>query len=699
MPPGGRLRRAAHGTAIAGLVALPGCLTVVLAFQSGGYFVTAPAVLAALLLLIAGLRFATTPNGLASVSLPGLAALVFLALYGGWTLMSAGWSGSDARALLEFDRVLLYFGVLVLVLSVPSTAGRLRWMVRALALGLFLVCLCGLITRLLPDLWPITEAPLHPGRLSFPLGYWNAVGVLCALGLVLGVHLTSSQREPIPIRALGAAACPVLAATLLFTFSRGAIAMAAIGLLAYSILARPRYLVTGLLATAPATVIAVRSAYAADLLAREDHTTPGAVAQGHDVAAVIALAVIGALLLRVLLVPVDGLLARARLRARLRYLLWTGGLAALVVGALVAAVAFDARQVAAEQYERFVEGATPEAEDSQRDRLADASSNGRLQFWKVAAEAFEEHELRGTGAGTFQILWARDRPRALAAVDAHSLYLEVLAELGVVGLALLGLTFIALLGGVIWRMRGVDRAAYAAVVACMLAWMVHAGFDWDWEMSAITLWLFALAGFACARRPLNSARQGVPIRLVGLGVAITLISVAVIPAQLALSQIRLDRGVRAFLRNDCRGAKTGTVGSIAALPTRPEPYEVLGYCAVRLGAPRAGVGLLNRAVSLDPDNWEFRYGLALVRASAGLDPGPAIRVARRLNPLDERAREFSRNARAGDATTDERWARAAPLPVVRGGPAAETEAPPTLGRAPRSRDDEARRPRRASPNR
>ena len=43
----------------------------------------------------------------------------------------------------------------------------------------------------------------------------------------------------------------------------------------------------------------------------------------------------------------------------------------------------------------------------------------------------------GTGAGTFELDWEQRRPFFYVIRDAHSLVLETLAALGVVGLALL----------------------------------------------------------------------------------------------------------------------------------------------------------------------------------------------------------------------------------------------------------------------
>ena len=50
----------------------------------------------------------------------------------------------------------------------------------------------------------------------------------------------------------------------------------------------------------------------------------------------------------------------------------------------------------------------------------------------------------GAAAGTFQVLWAQDRPASVGGAsyvrDAHSLYLEALSELGIAGLLLLAVT-------------------------------------------------------------------------------------------------------------------------------------------------------------------------------------------------------------------------------------------------------------------
>jgi O-antigen ligase len=131
-----------------------------------------------------------------------------------------------------------------------------------------------------------------------------------------------------------------------------------------------------------------------------------------------------------------------------------------------------------------------------RARLATLKSN-RYDYWSVAIRGFEDNPLRGVGAHGFQQLWVEHRDIREYVQDAHSLYLETAAELGIVGVLLL----VAFLGGTIaclWRILAdphgrVLAAGWAAASAC---WLVHAGLDWDWEMPAVSMIFLALAGAA-----------------------------------------------------------------------------------------------------------------------------------------------------------------------------------------------------------
>jgi len=654
-----RVRPAARRGLWIGAQLVPGAMLVFLSFQGGGFFPTAPAVVAVVLAVALALRVTTSARPFAGFGpLPAVlaAALALLAI---WTLASATWSNAPGRALIEFDRVLLYLLAFVLFASAPARRDRLAWTVGGVLGGIVVVCGAGFVTRTLPEVWPIA-VNIAIERLSYPLTYWNALGLLAALGAVLALHLTASEREPRTVRALAAATLPLLTATLLLTFSRGAIAAGAIGVVAYVLLAHPRGLVSAAIAIVPTSAIAVRSAYAAEALASTDPTGPLAVAQGQDVAVTVALCMLAALVLRLPGLWLDARLARLRLPARARRPVQGAVALVLVGGLVVAALALDAPDRVERQYSNFVEGNSIESA-TVRGRLAQVGNNGRLQHWRVALDAYRTDPITGTGAGTYQVIWNQNRESRFTVSDAHSLYLELLAELGVVGLGLALIVVVGILGGLAFRLRGPERAAYAAVFAAVLAWAVHAGVDWDWELPAVTLWVFALGGAALAARPGRRSPADGPGRTTRLAAALGCLVLAVTPALVVRSQVRLDDSVRALRAGDCPGSIDAALDSISAVGARAEPYEVLAYCDVRQGQEPLAVRVMQQAVERDPDNWEFHYGLALVRGAARMDPRPAARRALELNPLSELADAAVRRFDTRSPVRWERRARRSPL--------------------------------------
>jgi hypothetical protein len=417
-----------------------------------------------------------------------------------------------------------------------------------------------------------------------------------------------------------------------------------VGVVAYLVLARPAGVLGVALAVLPTAAFAVASAYGADALASRDVTGPAAVEAGRSLALVVAACVAAAALLRAVALPLDARLARLRLagRAGRRLALVAGVLAVGVIAAGV--VVLDAPDRVASAYSSFVEGDAIIGTGDRRDRLGDVGNNGRLDHWRVALDAFARDPLHGSGAGTYALLWSRDRPFQFSVNDGHSLYIEVLGELGLVGLAVLAVAVLALLAGTLRRAFGAERAVGAAAFALVLMWALRAGVDWDWEMPVVTAPVLAIAAATLAASPVPAAarraaagRQAgrLPRIVAGLGILALLVT----PWLVSASQRHLDRSVAALRAGDCARGVDEALAATDALGVRAEPFLVLGYCDARLGRPELGVRAFEAAVARDPASWEAHHGLALLRAAAGLDPRPAARRARALNPLSPYTRD------------------------------------------------------------
>src|SRR5947209_6224807 len=202
----------------AALLLLPSALVAYFAFNSGGFYAGVSAYVAMVLCIVLLVRVAAAADPFEGWGwLLALGGGAF-ALYAVWALLSQRWSHAPGVAVIEYDRALLYLLALVLFGSLARSRLRLVWMLRLLAAAIVVVCLCALVTRVLPHVWP-TSPNIANQRLSFPVTYWNVLGLLAAFGIILCVHFASDEREPRAFAVVSAAAVPILAVTLYFTFS------------------------------------------------------------------------------------------------------------------------------------------------------------------------------------------------------------------------------------------------------------------------------------------------------------------------------------------------------------------------------------------------------------------------------------------------------------------------------------------------
>ena len=189
------------------LALIPGAMTAYLAFRTGGYYAEAySSVVVVLAIALGGAALASRRpfGGLGPTLVVACGALVLLVT---WTWFSSGWSDAPFRALLESQRTALYLLTLLFFGSFVRRQGALSLATAGVAIAMAGVCAAALATRLYPDVFS-TSSTLSPQRLSFPISYWNALGLFAGIGLILLLHLASDLRTHPAIRVLGAAARP-----------------------------------------------------------------------------------------------------------------------------------------------------------------------------------------------------------------------------------------------------------------------------------------------------------------------------------------------------------------------------------------------------------------------------------------------------------------------------------------------------------
>jgi hypothetical protein len=589
-------------------LALAAGTVALLGFRSGGYFASEWGLqlgffaLVGLVVVLLAEQLTLRPREL--VLAGGLLALA------GWTFVSIAWSPGPDAPVLAAEKALVY-AVAVAALLVSLSRERVPWLLAGIAAGVVVVCAYALCTRLFTGDVGYLEDAISGSRLAAPIGYANAVGALAALGIVLSLVFVLGEHSA--LRAAAGAAPVLLAATLYLTLSRGSVIALAAGLVAFLMVEPSRKALGALLLLAPAPGVAVLLVARSDLL--DTHLTIDQLHRsGHRLAWQIALLAAAGALAAVVAAP----LAR-----RFAPLAWICVFAAGTFG--LAAVIWAGPGDLAGRISRSVRAEPPATDANPTRRLLSVSSSERAAYWTVAWHMVEREPLLGEGGGSFERWWLQERPVANGARNAHNLYLEMLAELGPLGLVLL---LVALLAPVLTR-RVPDRAA-AGALSAYVVWLVHAAFDWDWQIPAVTV-----CGLACGATVLVLARHGRgTLRLTWLSrtagvtaaVAALLVSLVVHVGNRATdaAQAALDAGHPAAAADDARRAKRW-------IPWGAQPLQLLGEAQLARRRDAEARANLRRAARRNPDSWSIWYDLAVV--TRGAEHARAVARVRRLNPL------------------------------------------------------------------
>lgn len=583
-----------------GVLAAPIAVTVWLATRShGAYEIHAWAPLG-LLLLATALVLCIAGWGLPWRAAAPAAALVVV---GVWAALSGLWGGVPDAGWTMLDQLLVAGAALAVGAMLATTPSRARVIQAAVLAGIAAhgVELLGHLA-----FSPNATAYFH-GRVLYGLvGYQNAQAAILAIGIPPALAL-AAQRHRLA-RAAGVGTAVLLSAGVLLTESRGGLLALVVGVIVQIAWSRNgRVAATALLTLAAAGALAVQ-------LRHVDR----ALYAGHAEHAVrvyvilaFAAAAAAAVLAQIELPRPSGRMLTAAVTATICVI---GGVGGLTAGPQLGSAW---SQLGSDAPPRAAPGST---------RLVSLSFNGRRDAWRVALGMIEAQPLLGEGPASFPLRWTENRRLgSLYIIQPHSLELELLSELGIVGLASF-LAFVVLAyRGIARAGRGVGGVA-AGVISIVL---VQASYDWTWSFPGLVVPALLIVGAACA----GGARlRAIPATM--LIVALIVVSGALITAPyLADRQLA---AAHAQLAVDPKAAWAHARAAAKLDPWNEEARSMQAAIAESVGKFSQAAHEYHDAAALAQAPWVDLYQEALAWQKAGFNARrlAACRAARAQNPLE-----------------------------------------------------------------
>ena len=602
----GKLPELAPGAAVAVIV-------VVLSLESGTYGAEALGIASALtwIALVATALGSARERALSRTFLVAAAALAFIAVLAAFSL---GWSLDRGAGFEDVVRLSGYLGAFLLagLLVVP---GRGRSVLIGLAAGLVAVSAIAIASRLAGvgagDADLVSSMRSSTGRLSYPVGYWNALGSMAAMAVPLLVWIAASARERVA-SAAALAAMPIVVLAAYMTSSRGALIAIAIGAAVAIAASRSRgralaALAVGAVCSIPAVVAATLGNGILDV----PLATPGraeAVVGAAVLAGVAAAVAIGPRAVsRGSAVAIPGL--------RMRHVL-AASFVALVGLVLVAGPGRIAGDFAA----------TSGREASTGSGELSVTGSGRAQFWSTALDAAADEPLRGIGAGSYGLYWNRYGDLETPVRNAHSEPLELLAELGIAGLVAFLVFFAAVAASAIPLARAREGAAPGAALGLITTGLLGVLIDWTWDVPAAAAPILVAAAL-CVNGALGPDRGriapvgGSAIRVAAPALALV-VAVLAVPAVwsagvLAASGNRMDASDDALAAGRLDDAASAARSAAAIEPWSSEPWLRLATIEQAAGNIDAARLATRRAVEITPDDFRPWLLAAVMEGTLG----------------------------------------------------------------------------------
>lgn len=364
----------------------------------------------------------------------GLWPLGLLLAFAALAAISIVWSVQPDASWQESGRLLAYSGVfgtgVALVRVVPE-----RWpaILGGLTLAAVVVCAYALLSKIFPSIAPLDFV----ARLNEPYGYWNAVGLAAAMGVICCMWLGARRDGHALLRALSYPAIGLMLLTLVLAYSRGALAALAVGLLAWFCVVPLRLRGAMLLIAGALGAMAVAAwDFSNHALSSEGVPLAERAAAGHQLGALVAAMLV---VLTLVGVAIGFQTARRAPSLLIRHRAGVALLAAIALAliAFAGALAHSQRGFTGSISHTFDTLTNPNAKQppNTASRLT-AVASVRARYWKEAFQVFDAHPLLGAGAGGYATAHLRYESETFEVQHAHGFIVQTLADLGIVGLIL-----------------------------------------------------------------------------------------------------------------------------------------------------------------------------------------------------------------------------------------------------------------------
>jgi len=290
---------------------------------------------------------------------------------------------------------------------------------------------------------------------------------------------------------------------------------------------------------------------------------------------------------------------------------------------------------------------------SSRSRFTSGGGN-RYDYWRVAANQFRDEPVKGLGAGNYDRTYFLERQTSEDIKQAHSLPLQTLSELGLVGGAGLLLFLGAIVAGFVRRARAArtspsDLGLAVAGGGMFLVWLVHTSVDWLHLIPGVTG--IALCGAAVlvapwARKHAAPGRSRLRLATVVLCALVVLFGATMVGRSALADKYRSD--AQDIVATDPRGALDKSADSLSLNDESLPAYYVQAAAHARLGRyepARASLLEATRREAHDFVPWGLLGDLAVRRgdfAQARRDYGRASE----LNPRDAGLEQLARRPRS-----------------------------------------------------